>query len=57
VDETRSKKEIKQKREKKLTGPEQMMRKVYWQSFFYLAAFLISYPVWFVGNLLGNISA
>jgi hypothetical protein len=37
-----------------LTGSEKMLRTVCWQSFFYLAAFLVAYPVWFIGNVMGD---
>jgi hypothetical protein len=35
-----------------LTGPQRMLRAVCWQSVFYLAAFLVTYPLWFAVNIV-----
>jgi hypothetical protein len=39
---------------RELTGQEKMLRTVFWQSFFYLAAFMVSYPAWFISNIMGE---
>jgi hypothetical protein len=36
---------------------DNVLRTVFWQSFFYLVAFLVSYPVWFIAIILSDSSS